>query len=368
MWVEEIKIIGYKNLRGLSLGFSNKINCFVGENGSGKTNVIDAIYYSSMCKSLVSTTDNQNINFGEIFFLIDVLFRRDDSSPDAIVCSYKKGGEKVVTSGGKRYERMSDHIGVVPIILISPYDSALINDAAEERRKFINVLIAQVERSYLQSLIRYNTLIGERNKMLKSPEMLAQTELMEVIDMQLCDEATKIHNRRKEFIEMLTPLVSDNYDKISGGKESITIHYKSELNDNTLSELLIKNHDRDRALGYTYSGIQRDDMVVKINDNPIKRFGSWGQQKSLLIALKLSEFDMIQERKGVKPILLLDDIFDKLDMNRVEALIGLVNSPKYGQIFITDSNKTRLTTILDKVSSNYKLFNVDGGEVDEITI
>ncbi len=364
MWLKEIKIIGYKNLKGLSLEFSDKINCFVGENGSGKTNVVDAIYYSSMCKSLVSTTDNQNINFDDSFFLIDTLFQREDRSPDVIVCSYKKGGEKVVTSSGKRYERLSDHIGVVPTILISPYDSALINSAAEERRKFINVLIAQVEKSYLQSLIKYNALITERNKMLKNEEMWQQNDLMEIIDMQLCDEAAKIHDRRKDFIDTLSPLVSENYDKISGGKEAVTLDYRSELNESSLTELLIKNRDRDRVLGYTFSGIQRDDMVVKIDGNPIKRFGSWGQQKSLLIALKLAEFDMIVKRKGVKPILLLDDIFDKLDTQRVESLLELVYSPKYGQIFITDSNKTRLTTILNNINSDYKLFNVINGEVE----
>ncbi len=366
MWLNEIKIVGYKNLKSVSLEFSEKVNCFVGANGSGKTNVVDAIYYSSMCKSLTTTTDRQNVHFDDSFFLIDSIFQREDSSPSVIVCSYKKGGDKVVTSGGKRYERLSDHIGVIPVILVSPYDSALVNDAAQQRRKFIDVLIAQIDRGYLQSLIRYNALITERNKMLKNPDYLNAYELFEVIDMQLAEHATKIYNSRNEFIAKLQPLVADNYDKISGGREQITLTYKTELHEYNFEELLERNIERDRILGHTYSGIHRDDMVIKINDNPIKKFGSWGQQKTLLIALKLAESDMIHQRMGVKPILLLDDIFDKLDMNRVESLLSLVYSSNHGQIFITDSNKTRLSQVLDKIDSNYRLFNVCEGEVEVI--
>ncbi|MEG1650001.1 MAG: DNA replication and repair protein RecF, partial [Rikenellaceae bacterium] len=274
------------------------------------------------------------------------------------------GGEKVIKRGDKRCERLSDHIGVVPTILVSPYDSALINDAAEERRKFLNVLIAQVDRNYLQSLIRYNSLLTDRNKLLKSTDdETSIIELLDVIDFQLCECATQIHSKRSEFISMLSPAVSKAYEKISLGREDIQISYRSELSETDYASLLIKNFEKDRILGHTSSGIHRDDMVIKIGDHPIKRFGSWGQQKSMLIALKLSEFDMIYARSGIKPILLLDDIFDKLDMSRVEALLSLVYSEKYGQIFINDSNKTRLLSILHNINKDYRLFSVDSGIV-----
>lgn len=367
MLLEEINIINYKNIKSLSVSLSPKVNCFIGENGSGKTNIVDAVYYTSMCKSLISTTDNQTINFGEDFFMIDALYQKNGGvSSDRVVCSYKRGGEKIIKRGEKRCEKLSDHIGVIPTILVSPYDSALINDAAEERRKFLNVLIAQVDRNYLHSLIRYNSLLADRNKLLKNPDGSLIMELLEIIDFQLCDCAAQIYAKRQEFISMLSPSVCENYEKISLGREEVALTYKSDLHDTDYSSLLIKNYDKDRALGYTYSGVHRDDLVIKIGDHAIKRFGSWGQQKSLLIALKLSEFDMIYERSGVKPILLLDDIFDKLDMSRVEALLSLVYDDKYGQIFITDSNKTRLLSILHNINKDYRLFSVEKGVVTSI--
>lgn len=367
MLLEEINIINYKNINSLSVSFSPKVNCLIGENGSGKTNILDAVYYTSMCKSLVSTTDNQTINFDKDFFMIDALYQKTGAgSSDRVVCSYKRGGEKIVKRGDKRCEKLSDHIGVIPTILVSPYDSALINDAAEERRKFLNVLIAQVDRGYLQALIRYNSLLADRNKLLKSIEDPSSKELLEIIDFQLCDCATQIYSKRNEFIAKLSPSVSDNYEKISLGREKVELTYKSELHESDYSSILICNFEKDSALGYTYSGIHRDDITIKIEDHIIKRFGSWGQQKSLLIALKLSEFDMIYQRSGIKPILLLDDIFDKLDMSRVESLLQLVYDDKYGQIFITDSNKTRLLSILHAINKDYRLFSVDKGVVTQI--
>ncbi|MEG1935447.1 MAG: DNA replication and repair protein RecF, partial [Rikenellaceae bacterium] len=221
-----------------------------------------------------------------------------------------------------------------------------------------------VDRNYLQSLIRYNSLLTDRNKLLKSTDdETSIIELLDVIDFQLCECATQIHSKRSEFISMLSPAVSKAYEKISLGREDIQISYRSELSETDYASLLIKNFEKDRILGHTSSGIHRDDMVIKIGDHPIKRFGSWGQQKSMLIALKLSEFDMIYARSGIKPILLLDDIFDKLDMSRVEALLSLVYSEKYGQIFITDSNKTRLLSILHNINKDYRLFSVDSGIV-----
>ncbi|MFI3321754.1 MAG: DNA replication/repair protein RecF [Rikenellaceae bacterium] len=364
MKLEKITALNYKNLESISLQFSPRINILVGENGSGKTNIVDTIHYLSICKSLTGSTDGQTIRKGEDFFMIDAQFLNESHQTiENIVCSYKKGGEKVIKRDGKRYDRLSDHIGVVPIILISPYDSALINDAAEGRRKFINMLISQVDKEYLQSLIKYDSLLSQRNKLLKSQNSDFSNDYYEIIDMQLCEEAEKIHFKRKDFIESLSPKVAENHSIISLGKELVSLSYRSELNENDYAELLRQNFDRDRALGYTYSGIHRDDMIIKIDSSPIKRFGSWGQQKSLLIALKLAEFDMILSRRGRKPILLLDDIFDKLDTTRVAALIQLVSSDKYGQIFITDSNKTRIDTILEGVDIDFSLFSVCSGEV-----
>lgn len=364
MYLNKIGIINYKNIKSATLEFSSKINCLVGENGSGKTNILDAIFYSSMCKSLTGSTDGQSTNFEENYFMLDAQYLNDESdSLETILCSFKKGGDKIIKRNDKRYDRLSDHIGVIPLILVSPYDSALINDAAAERRKFMDVLISQVDKEYLFSLIKYNSLLSQRNKLLKDNNENFAADYFEIIDMQLCDEALKIKDKRTTFIELLSKHVGDNYAQISEEKESVSLSYRSELIENDYAALLIKNFEKDRALGYTYSGIHRDDMVIKIDSHPMKRFGSWGQQKSLLIALKLAEFDVIFQHRSVKPILLLDDIFDKLDMSRVESLLKMVYNPKYGQIFITDSNKTRLLNVLNNINSDFKLFTVEKGEV-----
>ncbi len=315
MRLKQIAAINFKNIFDAKIELSDKVNCFVGINGSGKTNLLDAIFYTSMCKSLTGSTDGQTTRFGEEFFMIDAEYVNNNSgSHENIVCSFKKGGDKIIKRNGKRYDRLSDHIGVIPIIVISPYDTALINDAAQERRKFLNVLISQIDKDYLQSLIKYNSLLAQRNKLLKVGEVGFSSDYLEIVDMQLCEEAVKIWRKRGEFIEMLAPQVVANYEKISGGREEIALQYRSELDEGDFAALLIKNFERDRALGYTYSGIHRDDMVIKINSHPLKRFGSWGQQKSLLVALKLSEFDMIFQRRGVKPILLLDN-YDSFTYN-----------------------------------------------------
>ncbi|MFI3314097.1 MAG: DNA replication and repair protein RecF [Rikenellaceae bacterium] len=364
MRLEQIEIIDFRNIKSLFLSFKSKINCFVGENGSGKTNILDAIYYASRCKSLTGATDGQCVNFEADYFMIDAkCVTQSSNSLEQIVCSYHKSLGKSIKRNDKRYARLSQHVGVLPVILVSPYDSALINDAADERRKFLNLLISQIDKNYLNALIKYNSLLQERNKILKLESGELDMTFFEVIDMQLCEQAAIIHSKRGEFIDILSGIVAENYAKISLGRESVSLSFRSVLNERSFDEILLSNFEKDRALGYTYHGVHRDDVVIKIDGHPIKRFGSWGQQKSLLTALKLSEFDIFYQRTAVKPILLLDDIFDKLDMSRVEALLKLVYDDKYGQIFITDSNKTRLISILEGIGDKVSIYGVDRGEV-----
>lgn len=362
MYLRKLSIINFKNIADLGLEFSSRVNCFVGDNGTGKTNIIDAIYYLSMCKSSLLATDGQIVRHGEEFFVLDAQYLSEAERTENIVCGYAKGSGKSFKRHGKEYERLADHIGLFPIVIVSPSDSFLISDSADERRRYLNSFLSQLDREYLTAIMKYNHVIFERNKLLKQTNFAV--DILEVIDMQLVKLGSVIFEKRKELVTRLAPLVSEYYRILSDDREQVELVYSSELISSTLDDLLIVSRERDRVCGFTSCGPHRDDLKMRIGGNLLKKYGSQGQQKSFLVALKLAQYMIVAEDRGEKPILLLDDLFDKLDMHRVEKLIALVSREEFGQIFITDCNKVRLQTILDRSEQPYALFNVTNGNIE----
>jgi DNA replication and repair protein RecF len=340
--------------------FSPVLNCFVGDNGEGKTNLLDTIYYLSMCKSYFLTSDIQNIRNTEPFFLLKGDYNRNDVD-EQISCGMKRTGGKSFKRNGKEYNRLSEHIGFIPLVMITPSDTSLINDRGEERRKYINTVISQIDKEYLDSLMRYNHALQQRNKLLKNKD--ADYELISVLNMQLAEYGRIIYNKRAELVEHLTPVFQQIYDAVSRSKEKVLLAYKSDMEYGDLKMLLEHNYDKDRLLQYTSVGIHRDDLDMQLDGRPIRKTGSQGQQKTYLVALKIAQFHIIKQNMGIAPILLLDDIFDKLDPGRVEMLIKLVVGNGFGQIFLTDSNKQRLDHLLERIVGDYYLFTVKNGEI-----
>lgn len=362
MYLKKISLLNFKNIGQEELTLCPGINCLVGDNGAGKTNVVDAVHYLSMCKSSLPMTDTQSIRHGEEFFLIEGHYHTDAGKSETVVCSFSRKGGKILKRNGKEYERLADHVGLVPAVIVSPSDSNLICDAADERRRYLNAFISQLDRAYLSALMRYNTVLSERNRLLK---MQPDETMLQIYDRQLSDHGGAIHARREEVIRRLQPVVAEYYRILSGDREQVELHYKSELNEHSFEELLRAARQKDLVNEFTTSGIHRDDLVLKIGGYPLRKYGSQGQQKSFLVALKLAQYAIVAAEKGEKPLLLLDDLFDKLDAGRVEQLIHLVNSDTFGQILITDCNPTRLQAILDKAGGSYTLFTVGQGTISD---
>lgn len=360
MHLKKIALLNFKNMPQEELALCPGINCLVGDNGAGKTNVVDAVYYLSMCKSSLQMTDAQSIRHGADFFLVEGQYATDAGKSESVVCSFSRKGGKVLKRNGKEYDRLSDHVGLIPAVIVSPADSALISDAADERRRYLNAFISQLDRAYLNSVMRYNTVLAERNRLLKTRP---DETMLQIYDMQLCEHGKAIHARRQEFAERLQPVVAEYYRILSGDREQVELHYKSELNERPFEEVLLAARQKDLVNEFTTAGIHRDDLTLRIGGYPLRKYGSQGQQKSFLIALKLAQYALVAQAKGEKPILLLDDLFDKLDARRVEQLIRLVGDDGFGQIFITDCNPTRLRTILDKTGDDYSLFTVENGGI-----
>ncbi|WP_295935855.1 DNA replication/repair protein RecF [uncultured Alistipes sp.] len=360
MFLKKISLLNFKNIAQQELALCPGINCLVGDNGAGKTNIIDAVYYLSMCKSSLAMTDGQSVRHGSDFFLAEGHYLTDAAKTESILCSFSRKGGKILKRNGKEYERLSDHVGLIPAVIVSPSDGALISDAADERRRYINGFISQLDHNYLSSVMRYNAVLAERNRLLKN---MPDETILQIYDMQLTEHGNRIHEQRKIFTERLQPVVAEYYRILSGDREQIELHYKSELNDRPFEELLLSARQKDLVNEFTTSGIHRDDLVLKIGGYPLRKYGSQGQQKSFLIALKLAQYAIVAQEKGEKPILLLDDLFDKLDSGRVEQLIRLVSEDSFGQIIITDCSPTRLRRILDKAGGEYTLFTVDGGAI-----
>src|SRR5210317_508566 len=341
MVLKQLSLLNYKNFNQRDFTFNPKMNCIVGANGIGKTNVLDAIYHLSFGKSYFNPISSQNIRHGEDFFVIDALLEKEEKS-EKLICSMKKGAKKVVKRNGKVYEKLSDHIGFMPLVMISPADRDLITEGSETRRKFIDGVLSQ------------------RNALLKyfAANQTFDPETLSIYNSQLSQLAQPIYKKRKVFLTQFIPIFQSQHQAISGGNESVTISYSSDLDQGTLDGLLVQNLPRDRALQYTSVGIHKDDLQFELEGHPIKKFGSQGQQKSFLIALKLAQFHFIKEKSNTTPILLLDDIFDKLDAQRVSQLLGLVNDRAYGQIFISDTHADRTEAVLKTTQHPYALISL----------
>lgn len=367
MIINKLSLINFKNHSEQSFDFSPQINCFVGNNGVGKTNILDALHYMSVGKSFLGNSDINNIKSDEDFFVIESEIQNEDKE-DIIKILHPKASKKVIKKNDKTYDRLADHIGYLPSVMISPYDSNLISDSGENRRKFLDAMISQTDSNYLFDLIQYQKTIQQRNALLKyfAKNRTFDKDSLEIYDDPISDFGARIFEKRKDFVEKLNPIVRHFYEVISGGKELVNVVYESHLlegldsaqPDRFFKELLSISIDKDRALTYTSKGIHKDDLTFEMNGNPIKRIGSQGQQKSFLIALKLAQINRIKELTGKSPILLLDDIFDKLDDTRVSQLIELVNKEKFGQIFITDTHKERTENVVKRISEESRIFEI----------
>ncbi|MBQ5396551.1 MAG: DNA replication and repair protein RecF [Alistipes sp.] len=360
MRLKKLLLINFKNLPQAEITLADGINCFVGDNGAGKTNILDAVHYLSMSKSAFTMTDGQSVHHGEEFFVTEGSYLTDTGAMELVNCSFSRKGGKVLKRNGKEYERIADHVGGFPVVISSPRDTELIMDAAEERRRYLNSFISQLDRAYLASMMRYNTVLAERNKFLKSS---SDEAMLQIYDMQLAEHGTRVYERRKEIIERMQPMVAEYYGTLSEDREQVEMVYRSELEQMPLSEVLLRNRERDIVNQFTTAGVHRDDIIFRIGGYPLRKYGSQGQQKSFLIALKLAQYRLLAEATGEKPILLLDDLFDKLDLGRVEKLLALVGGDDFGQILITDCNKLRLESTLERADKEYSLFMVEGGDV-----
>lgn len=361
MYLKRINLVNFKNFTGADADFCPKINCFVGNNGVGKTNMLDAIYFLSMCKSGLMIPDTQCVRHDEPFFVLEGTYLRDDID-EKIYCGFKQGAGKVIKKNGKEYDKIADHIGLYPLVQISPADNNLVQESGEERRRFMNMVLSQVDRLYLSALQKYNRLLANRNKLLKADNAYRNAyDVLEIIDLQMDEVGSYIFNVRKRFVEDLQPVFNDYYAVISESKEQASISYISHLERGALKELLESSFEKDKIVQHTTVGIHRDDIDLLLNGYSAKKMGSQGQQKTLLISLKLAQFELMKQASGIKPILLLDDIFDKLDPHRVARLIELVANDKFGQIFITDSNKHRLEDALGRLLDDASLFEVSDG-------
>jgi len=359
MYLKTLSLINFKNHAEKQFDLNDDINVFVGDNGVGKTNILDAINYLSMCKSFLNSVDKQNIKFDEKFFLIQGNFIKDEKS-NQISCGVTFGQKKKIKRNKKEYEKLADHIGEFPVVVISPYDSNLISEGSEVRRKFIDSIISQYNKKYLATLMKYNKVLQQRNALLKRFQELRifEAESIEVWDAQLILLGNFIFEKRKEFLADFLPSFQNFFNLISNGNESINIEFNSQLNTNSLSNLLNEASRKDSRVGYTTVGIHKDDLVFQINGNPIKKFGSQGQQKSFLIALKLTQFEYITALLNKKPILLLDDIFDKLDHGRVERLMKMVSDHVFGQVLITDTDEERIEKVFKNIPVSKSVFKL----------
>lgn len=360
MHLQSLSLLNYKSFEQLNLRFETKINCFVGNNGVGKTNILDAIYHLAYGKGYFNTVATQNIYHGQDFYMIDGHFIIANNQ-ERVMCSYKKGWKKTLKRNDKNYEKLSDHLGLIPLVIISPADQDLISAGSDSRRKFIDGIIGQFDKNYLSQLIAYQRVIEQRNALLKY-FALNQTfdhDTLLVYDTQLIQYGLPLHNTRIKFIEEFVPVFQKQYERIAQQNEEILITYQSQLNEGDFKELLDQNLKKDRALQYSTIGIHKDDYLFSLSNFPIKKFGSQGQQKSFLIALRLSQFLTMKKHMNTTPILLLDDIFDKLDENRVSNLIALVNEEGFGQIFITDTHTDRTENLVKQLQMPYQFYDLN---------
>lgn len=360
MYLKKIDLLNFKNIEDKSFEFNAKINCFIGLNGVGKTNILDAIYYIAYGRSYFNPIAVQNIKHGADFFVIDGLFEKNEQS-EHILCSLKKGQKKILKRNNKNYERFSDHFGFIPLVIISPSDSDLIIEGSETRRKFLDSVISQMNSNYLQLLIQHQKLITQRNALLKSfvSNNYFDRDTLEIYNEQIETIAQPIYETRRDFLHEFIPIFNQYHQLITGKKDDVHLLYESQLEHHSMRELFDQNIQKDRALQYTSVGIHKDDLVFLLKGSPIKKFGSQGQQKSFLIALKLAQFDFLKKQHNIAPILLFDDIFDKLDELRVRQILELVNLDTFGQMFITDTHLDRTESLLNSINQDFKIFTIE---------
>ena len=367
MYIEEISIVNFKNLKNAQVAFSPRLNCLIGNNGSGKTNLLDAVYYLSFCKSFFNPVDQFNINHDEDFFILNGNYKRLDSA-ETIACGLQKGQKKQFKRNSKVYKKLMEHIGLLPLVMITPSDTSLILGGSDERRKFMDGVISQYNQNYLDDLLKYNRALLQRNNLLKLfiSDRYFDAELLSIWDEQLIEYGSRIHTERSNFVEKLVPVFQQFYSFISQENEKVGLEHQSDLYNNSIGKLLKESLQKDRAAQYTTVGIHKDDLVFNIDSFPIKKLGSQGQNKTYLVALKLAQYEFIKEISGMKPILLLDDIFDKLDRHRVEQIVKVVSGDDFGQIFITDTNREHLDAIIRKMNAAYRIFQVNSGTIEAL--
>ena len=365
MYLQQLSVINFKNYAEAKLELCPGVNAFTGNNGAGKTNLLDAVHYLSLCKSYFNPIDTQQVKQGEDFFIINGTFVKNGNS-DTVACGVKRNQKKQFKRNKKDYQRLADHIGLFPLVMVSPYDVSIIIEGSEERRRFIDNVISQTDNQYLDELIAYNKILINRNAVLKRMNESGKLDasLLEVFDEQLTSLGAGIFEKRKAFMYIFTPIFNEHYLYLSNGAEQVDLVYESQLLTENLSELLKRTADKDRVLQRTTAGIHRDDLLFSIHGMPMKKFGSQGQQKSFLIALKLAQYTFLHQQKGFKPLLLLDDIFDKLDETRVTKLMQMVSDHNFGQVFITDTSEQRVANVFREIEVDYQLFKVTGGEVN----
>jgi DNA replication and repair protein RecF len=364
MFIKDLSAVNFKNLGEIELQFSPRLNCFIGNNGAGKTNLLDAVYYLSFCKSFFNPSDQMNVKHGEGFFMLKGRYHRLDSE-EMISCGFQIGSKKLFRRNEKVYSRLSDHIGLFPLVMVSPSDTVLIEGGSEERRKFIDSVISQYDHTYLSHLIQYNRILLQRNNLLKqfSSDKKFDHDLLGVWDIQLLGLGNKIHEKRKEFIERLIPVFQRYYSDISKGSEEVGLAHQSDLYEPAFEENFQASVKRDLALQFTTLGIHKDDLILNLGNYPIKKIGSQGQKKTYLVSLKLAQYEFLKNISGLKPILLLDDIFDKLDAERVSAIVKLAADDYFGQIFISDTNREHLDGIIRSVDADFRIFKILNGSV-----
>ncbi len=363
MFLRSLSVVNFRNIREIVVDFSPRLNAFIGDNGAGKTNLLDVLYALSFSKSYQNNSDTLNVSHTEPFFMLQGKYDRDGEE-ETVVYGFQEGQKKQLKRNGKVYKKMSEHIGLLPLVMVSPTDTSIILGGSEERRKFLDGVISQYNTSYLNDLIRYNRVLLQRNNLLKQHAGIGSMgEILEYYNLELDVSGMRIHSARKEFVHNLVPVFQHFYGIISRGNEPVGLQYESELHNRSLSQLLSAKLPDDMAAQFTTAGIHKDDLKMTLEGYPMKKIASQGQQKTYLVALKLAQFEFIRAAAGIKPILLLDDIFDKLDRKRVEQIVKLVSDQVFGQIFITDTNREHLDSILQDVSDEYRIFKVENGNV-----
>lgn len=365
MILKKISILNYKNIQVADLTFSPKLNCLIGHNGEGKTNLLDAVYYLSFCRSAFNPIDSQVITHDRDFFVLDGLYLNDMGDEERIYCGMKRGTRKRFKRNQKEYKRLSQHIGLIPLIFVSPADTALIDGGSDGRRRFLDMVISQLDHSYIELLSRYNKALTQRNALLKA-EQEPDGALMEILEQEMATQGEAIYAKRDAFVREFIPVFQTIYDHVSGCHETVSLQYISHAQRGPLLDVIQRDRHKDRAVGYSLHGVHRDDLEMMIGGYQLKREGSQGQNKTYVLALKLAQFDFLKRTaSSTTPLLLLDDIFDKLDAGRVERIVNMVAGDAYGQIFITDTNRDHLDSILSRHSFDYKLFEVVHGEISE---